>query len=151
MVQALITPPPTNYGYKVLKTVTFTGAAGLGAIGTINLFTVTGTIRAKLTAFCTTNLGEEGDPGGATVEVGIAGNTAGLIAQTAALDVDAGDLWHDNSPDASLELASVAKEFILTNGVDIILTVATDEVTAGVITFCLEYFALSTDGYAEAA
>jgi hypothetical protein len=151
MVQNLITPPPTNYGYKVLKTVTFDGTAGKGAKGAITLFTVTGTIRGKLTAWCTTNLAEEGDPGGATVEVGIAGNTAGLIAQTAALDIDAGDLWHDNSPDASLELAATGIEFNLTNGADIILTVATDEVNAGVITFCLEYFALPTDGYAEAA
>lgn len=151
MVQNLITPPPTNYGYRVLKTVTFDGTAGKGAIGTVNLFSVTGTIRGKLTAFCTTNLAEEGAPGGATVEVGIAGNTAGLIAQTAALDIDAGDIWHDASPDASLELAATAIEFNLSNGVDIILTVATDEVTEGVITFCLEYFALSTDGSSEAA
>ena len=151
MVQALITPGPTNYGYKVLKTVTFDGSAGKGAIGTINLFTVTGTIRAKLISWCTTNLAEHGDPGGAKVEVGIAGNTALLIAQTEALKVDAGEIWHDADPDSSYELASVAKEFILTNGIDIILTVATDEVTAGVIVFCLEYFALSTDGKAEAA
>jgi len=85
------------------------------------------------------------------VEVGISGNTACLIAQTAALDIDAGEIWHDATPDSSFELASVAKEFMLSNGADIILTVATDEVNAGVLVFCLEYFALSEDGKAEAA
>lgn len=128
--------------YRALeKTVTFAGGTA-DAIGDIDgannpltLFTVTGTVKVKIYAVCTTKLAGAS----ATLEVGIAGDTAALIAQTTAIDIDAGDLWHDARPDKTIELSSVSTEKIIANGADIIMTAATANITAGVIKFILEW------------
>ena len=127
------------------KNVAFDGSAGNGAIGTVALFTVTGTVLVKITPVCTENLVDAT----ATIEVGISGDTATLIAQTTGTDVDANEIWHDATPDADIEAASVMKEFIITNGQDIILTVATAAVSDGTIDFFCFWEALSADGYVE--
>ena len=126
---------------KASVTKTFTAADGSGNIGTVALFTVTGLIEAKLYARCTTSLTADG---AATVEVGVTGSTASLIAQTTATDIDATNIWHDATPDSPVELDSVVTTKIL-NG-NIFLTVATANLTAGVIDFILVYNPLSADG-----
>jgi len=124
------------------KTVTFT-AAGDGAVGTVTLFTVTGTVRVRAFGVCTTSTTIQA---GATVEVGIAGNLAVLIAQTAADATVAGEIWHDASPDAEIELDTVASWYYISDGNDIILTVATNTVDSGVIEFYCEYQKVSANG-----
>jgi len=131
----------------VRKTVTFTGGASAGAVGTINLFSVTGNVRAKLTAVCTENLVSAG---GGTLEVGISGNTASIIAQTAATDIDNGETWKDASPDANPAVDDVMSH-IIANGSDIIATVGTDAITDGTIVFDLEYEAMDATGAVAAA
>jgi len=138
---------------QVEKTITFDGGTA-NAIGDhdgtgdpFDIFTVTGTVRAKVFAICTTNLAGAS----ATLEVGTAGTTAGIIAQTTATDIDAGEIWHDASPDAQVEAASVATENIIANGADIVGTCGTANITAGVIKFICLWKPVSTDGNVTAA
>lgn len=144
-LQALANPEWPQYKSQEL-TVTFDGGTlnGIGDIdGTNNpytMFTVTGIIEVSIIAKCTTSL----VGASATVEVGTALSTAGLIAQTTGTDIDTGDIWHDASPDASVELTSVVKRNIVSQ--DIILTAATADVTAGVIQFIVRWAPISSDG-----
>lgn len=120
------------------KTMTFAGGTtndpgdfdGTGNPAT--LFTVSGTVFMKLFAVVQTDLAGAT----ATLIVGTAKNTAGLLAQTTATDLDQYEIWHDATPDASVELASVAAEKIVNQNV--IQTVGTANITAGVIQYiCL--------------
>lgn len=120
------------------KTVTFAGGTvnDLGDFdGTGNpatLFTVTGTVFVKLFAVV------EVAPVGATATliVGTAITTAGLIASTTATNLAIGEIWHDATPDASVELSTVAAEKIVNQ--NIIQTVGTANITAGRIKYiCL--------------
>jgi hypothetical protein len=96
------------------------------------LFTVTGVVAMKLFALCTVDLAGAT----ATLIVGTAKNTAGLLAQTTATDLDANELWHDATPDASVELSSVAAEKIVAQNV--IQTAGTANITSGSLTYvCL--------------
>ena len=96
------------------------------------LFTVTGVVAMKLFALCTVDL----VGATATIEVGTAKGTPALIAQTTATNLTANELWHDTTPDASVELSSVAAEKIVAQNV--IQTVGTANITAGSLTYvCL--------------
>lgn len=125
-------------GMYIAKSVTFAGGTtnDIGDVdGTGNpatLFTVTGTVAMKLIGVCTASL--TGDT--ATLEVGTALSTAALIAQSTATDIDINEIWHDATPDASIELTSVMTEKIVNQNV--IQTVGTANITAGAITYhCL--------------
>jgi hypothetical protein len=130
---------------SVEKKVTFAGGTA-NAIGDYDgtgnpftIFTVTGSVLVKILAVCETDLAGAS----ATLEVGIAGNTAKLIAQSTATDIDAGEIWHDATPDSKIEASSVLVENIIANGSDIIGTVATANITAGVIRFVAIWYPLS--------
>lgn len=133
--------PITGKGLIARKTRVFDGTAGKGAQGASTLFTVTGAVVADVFAVCTTNLAGAL----ATVEVGIAGNTAALIAQTTATDIDSGEVWNDATP-ATVEVLSNSTGKIIGNGQDIIETVATADVTGGSVTYYCLWFPLSEDG-----
>lgn len=104
------------------------------------IFTVTGTVEVVLIALCTVNF----VGASATIEIGTAKNTAGLIAQTTATDIDADEIWHDASPDASIEASSVAVRKIVNQ--DIIATVGTADITAGTVKYILFWNPISSDG-----
>ena len=138
--------------YKSLEVeMTFAGATpndpgdhdGTGNPAT--LFTVTGIVELTIIAVCTTTL----TGASATLEIGTAITTAGLIAQTTATDIDVNEIWHDTSSDASIELTSVAKRNIVSQ--DIIQTVATANITAGVIKYMIRWSPISSDGDVVAA
>ncbi len=135
----------------VTKTVTFDGAAGLGAVGNVPIFTVTGDILVKkVTAICTINLGEAAPT--ATIEFGVVGNTPFFIAATAALDLDAGDIWIDATPAEVIALALPAgfKEQIVV-AANIVGTVAAQAINAGAIRFDCYWLPLSANGKVEAS
>lgn len=142
--------PITTNGIVVSKSMTFAGGTtndpgdydGTGNPAT--LFTVTGDVLVRIFAVCSVNLAGAG----ATIEVGITGNTAGLIAQTTATDIDAGHVWIDTAP-ATIE--ALPAQQILTNGTDIIQTVATANITAGALTYYCLWTNLSSDGNVVAA
>lgn len=140
-----------NYGFMTDKSMVFDGGTtndpgdfdGTGNPAT--LFTVTGSVRMKILAVCTVNLAGAT----ATLEVGTAASTAALIAQTVATDIDAGEIWHDATPDATIELTSVLSDFIVTD--DVIQTVGTANITAGAISYRAMWYPLSADGDVQAA
>jgi hypothetical protein len=75
--------PITGLGLIASKSITY-AALTTGAVGATDLFTVTGTVALQIFGVCSVNLAGSG-----TIEVGIAGSTAGLIAQTTGTDIDA--------------------------------------------------------------
>lgn len=137
--------PITTDGIIVSKGMTFAGGTANdpgdydGTGNPATLFTITGDILANFFAVCGTSLVGSS----ATLEIGIAGNTAGLIAQTVAENIDAGEVWIDTGP-ATIEALPASQ--IITNGTDIIQTVATANITAGVLTYYCIWRPLSSDG-----
>ena len=119
--------------YLTYETVAFDGGAGSGAVGTVGLFTVTGAVLLRLVCVCTETLVE--GVGGGTVEVGIAGDTADLIAQTVSANIAAGEVWHDAAPDSEIEDISVMADRVIGDGNDLILTVAGQDVDDGTLAF----------------
>jgi hypothetical protein len=134
-----------DWGLSIPKTVTFTGAASLGAIGTIPLYTVTGIVVCRIIGLCSTDL----VGATATLEAGVVGNTPGLIAQTTATNIVAGKFWRSATPDVGLLASSNIPEMIV--GKSIQLTVATAAITAGVLKFMLSWYPVSEDGNVSAA
>lgn len=134
----------------VKKVMTFAGGTANdpgdydGSGNPATLFTVTGDVLVRIFGVCSVNL----VGAGATVEIGIAGNTAALIAQTVGENIDAGEIWVDNGP-ATVE--TVPSSLILAGGTDIIQTVATADVTAGVITYYCFFRPLSSGADVVAA
>lgn len=133
-----------NEAIKVSKSVAFSGAAGNGAVGSVALFTVTGEVLVTLFAVCSEDLAGAT----ATIEAGVSGNTAALLAQTTATDIDNGEVWIDNAP-ATVE--ALPSPRILTNGTDIIATVGTANITDGTLKFYALWRPLSDDANLVAA
>jgi len=137
--------------YKSLETtVAFTNGAnengdfnGTGNPST--LLTVTGTVELVVIAVATVNFAG----GSATLELGTAVNTAGVIAQTTATDIDAGNIWHDTSPDSTLEASTVITRKIV--NADVIFTVATADISAGTLKLMVFWNPISSDGNVELA
>lgn len=127
---------------KASKTITL----GTGAVTvTETLFTVTGEVECYVVGYIDAAV----TSGGAlTLEVGVAGATAWLIAQTVvgALLIDL--VWVDATPAV---LVSEPSEKIIANGADIIHTIRTADATAGAITYYCWWRALSSDGNVVAA
>ena len=126
---------------RIVKTITFDGVT-FGAIGSDTLFTVTGRVLVThLSAFCSTSLTIAAN---GELELGVAGNTAALIAQIA----DAGDLvatefWNDASPTDVLVADAITDKLVAS---DILLKTTTGAISAGVIEFAMYWLPLSVDG-----
>lgn len=132
---------------RVEKSITFVGGTA-NAIGDhdgtndpFDIFTVTGNVLIKVIGVCTTTL----VGASSTLEVGVTGTTAGIIAQTTGTDIDVSEIWHDASPDAGVEAATVMVEKIICNSLNIIGTVGTANITAGVINFICLWKPLTED------
>jgi len=129
------------------KTITFDGGTtnGIGDIDgdgdPFTIFTVTGDVIVKVIGICTTSL-----VGAGTLEVGVTGSTASILAQVAnTTTIDVGQIYHDATVDAKVELASVFVEKIVAGGADIIGTSGSADITAGVIKFICLWKPLSED------
>jgi hypothetical protein len=141
----------TDWAASVDKTMTFSGATpndpgdfdGTGNPAT--LFTVTGTVLLRILAKCTVDLAGAN----ATVEVGTALLTTGLIPLTTGTDIDANEIWHDATPDSSLEATTVLTQKIVSQNV--IQTVRTANVTSGVIVYTALWYPLSAGASVVAA
>lgn len=74
--------------------------------------------------------------GAATIEVGVAGNTAKLLAQVAdATDLADGDVWTDAGTEAGVDKQADGGLFFINDGADIIETIGTANITAGQIDY----------------
>lgn len=142
--------PITTHGITVSKLMTLAGGTANdpgdydGTGNPATLFTVTGDVLVQVFAVCSVNL----TGANATIEVGIAANTAALIAQSTATDIDAGHVWIDATPATVQALPPVQ---VLTNSTNIIQTVATANITAGTLTYYCIWTPLSGNGNVVAA
>jgi len=121
-------------GKPARKALTFSNDTG-----TVSLFTVTGDVVVRIVPICKTNLASAG---AANIEMGVSADTDAMIASTLATDIDANEIWHDASPDSSIEAESVFREYIISNGDDVILTLSA-QVDSGAITFYCFWYPLS--------
>ncbi len=120
-----------------------------GAQAAYTIFTVTGDVYVQIFGLCQVALTSGG---AATIELGIAGNTAALIAQTTATDLDQYETWQDAGPEANPGAVPIdARGFVIANGADVILTIATADLTAGDVDFCCRWWPISTNGAVVAA
>lgn len=122
------------------KTKTYDGTSGKGLIGASTLFTVTGMVRVKLYVRCKTSMAGAT----ATNSIGTTTTTAGLIALTTMTNLAANENWNDATPDASVEADSTAPIKVVNES--IIETVATANISAGVIEYNLLWQPISPDG-----
>ena len=128
----------SNESFKTESTWTYVTAT-TGAVGAHTLFTVTGNVLVQVFGIVDTDL-----TGAATLEVGIVGNTAAILAQTAnATTLDDGEIYVDNS---SATVETLPSTLILNDGTDIIQTIGSTAITAGVIDFYCLWRPLSSDG-----
>lgn len=139
---------PLAVGTQVRKTVDFTAGGGTGDIGTVALFTVTGAVKFSIIATCSDTV-----VGAATLECGVAGTTAGIIAQIAdATALITGEIWADATPTLKLEtVANGELNFVIGDGADIFLTIGAANLTDGTIDFNVIWHKLSDDGNLVAA
>ena len=140
-----------NNAYKVKKSVEFAGgtANNMGDFdGTGNpytLFTVTGDVLVYIVSVCKENLAGAS----ATLEIGVTGATAALVAQSTATDVDVNEGWFAAAP--SLAVANTAQYHAIGGGLDIIQTVGTANITGGKLDYYCFWKPLSDDGNVVAA
>lgn len=107
------------------------------------MFSVTGTVLVRVFGICTVDLAGAT----ATIELGVTGNTAALIAQSTATDLDAGELWKDTSPELGVDtLANLPGPFIIADGADIIETIGTANITSGNVKYICLWRPLSPNG-----
>lgn len=125
---------------KSIGNYNFTDDTGAQAAYTI--FTVTGDVRVSVIGVCKVPC-----TGAGTIELGVAGGTAEIIAQATAADLILNELWHDATPTTTRELIDpTGREWIMSGGQDVIFTVAGAVLTAGDIDFYALWYPLSIDG-----
>lgn len=126
---------------KVSKTVAFTGAAGLGAIGNLPLFVCTGQVLVQsIVPFCVTTL----VGATATLALGITGSTALMVAATVATTITTGLFWLSASPAAGLAVPALLTNVAI--NANLVGTIAVAAVTGGVLRVDVLYLPLSSDG-----
>ena len=117
----------------------------------VTLFTVTGDVRIQLvgivqgTAFTSTS--NDG-----TLEIGTTEDINAIIASTIAngTQLAATDVWVDSTPSVDIE-ANSSNWFYVGGGADIIITIATNSMTAGIMNIYCYWFPLTSDGQVVAA
>ena len=144
MSEIVPSPAPGGVGAEpiaLVKSFTFDGGAGAGLSGSaITFFTVTGEVEIiSLVPICDTDLTTSG---AATLALGVTGNTTLFIAATTATGIDAALFWMTATPTANaLAVPAALKNIAITD--NIIGTVATANITGGVIRFQLLWRPLS--------
>ena len=133
--------PPVTRIRKLVKTVTFTGAAGLGAIGQVPALTFSGiSYVVRLIPVCTVDLVSAG---AGTVSLGRSNAVTQFLGVTTATAMDAGQYWLGTTPHTiAVGMPAGLKDFVC--GTDITIDVLTGNVTAGAIAFYIEYMPISS-------
>ena len=127
---------------KIVQTITFSND-----IGTVTVFTVTGDVIARVMPVITTDLTSIA---GANIRLGVVGNTDAMIVDSVATNLDARGVWVDQTPDNEIEPMDRMRNYVITDGNDIVLTLDA-QVDAGVIVFYLFWTPLSSKGDIVAA
>lgn len=111
---------------------------------THEVFTVTGLVRLRMWIECTTNVTSSG--GGATLTFGPETLGTGIIAATGEDDIDAGELWYDDSPTTAYDTYANAVFDYVVNGLDIGYDIDGEALTAGVLVFHCVWEPLNSTG-----
>lgn len=109
------------------------------------LFNVVGDVLVGVVGICTVDL-----TGSGTVAVGVTGNAGLFMAALAGTSIDANEVWLDGTPAIGKALDSLSF-YIVGNGVDIIETIATDNITAGNIYYLAFWRPLTAGSYVKRA
>ncbi len=109
------------------------------------LLSITGVVELAIIAVCT----EDFAGASATIELGTETNTAGIIAQATATDIDENDIWHDGTPDATVEESTVITRKIVNEDVE--FKVGTADISAGTLKLMIFWNPISSDGKVELA
>lgn len=124
------------------KTITFTGGAGAGqSASPITIFTITGQVDVSLImGRCTTSLTSAG---GGTLALGVTGGTTLFIGATTGTTITTtAAIWASTTPNAfGIAAPAALKDIIIM--ANILGTVGTADITAGVIEVICYYLPLS--------
>ena len=132
---------------RTSKSLTFTGAAGLGAVGAVPLFTVTGEVLVVyLVPYTVATLTEA--LATATLALGVTNSTGLFITATDAVNLVTGEFWTEatggGTANAGVAVPAALKDIAITSNV--IGTVAAQAVNGGTLRFDLLWVPLSSDG-----
>lgn len=134
---------PTVPSLTIRKIITFTGAATLGQVGAVPIFTLTGAVMIeKIAGVASVDLVSAG---GGTLALGVTGSTSLFIGATTATGLTAGKSWQSTTPNIT-GLAAPSTLLNILIAANIIGTVATGDVTAGAIEFWVVYRPVTHDG-----
>ena len=135
-----------RYEARSRSVVAFDGSAGGGesdAPSIVTVFTITGRVFVtRITAFCTATLVSAG---GGTLALSATGG-ATMIAATIAANIATNDIWVDASP---TDVGCVVVPAALQNQIisaNIILTIATADITGGTLIFDVWYEPITENG-----
>src|SRR3990167_904852 len=134
----------SNEAFKLESTWTF-AAATTGAVGNHTLFTVTGNVLLSVFGVVDTTLDSAGAP---TIEVGVTGNTAVLIAQGTAKNYADGDIYVD-ATDTRVGCGAPPAMQVLNDGLDVLLKITGATLTAGAVDFYCLWRPLNSSGNIE--
>ncbi len=129
-------------GEIVRKTITFANDTG-----TVSVFTVTGDVIVRIVPICKVDVASAAV---GSIELGTSNDVDAMITSTLGTDLDQDEIWVDGSPDSEIEPMSAIREYIISNGDDVILTLSA-QIDTGEIDFSCFWFPLSTDGSVVAA
>lgn len=118
-----------------------------GTSDPLTIFTVTGDVMIGVFGVCTTDLASAG---GGNLSLGITGNATLFNAVTTATAIDQNEVWIDTTP-AIGEAVDSLSFYIVGNGVDVVETVGTADITAGQIYYVALWRPLSPDSSVVAA
>lgn len=150
MVAGLISSAVAPFTPRIAIVSTPDGSTTKWTPASHRMFTVTGVVRLRIFGDVTETLTEEN--GAETIEVGIAGATAALIAQYATpLDLVAGDIF-TNAATATSSPVGFPSDWAVIADTDIDLTVAGGTgIDDGQITFYVEWVPMSNGALVVAA
>lgn len=133
---------------RARKTITFTGGAGLGAVGIVTYFSVTGRVLiAMLDPYCSTSLTEAA--GTATLALGVTSKATLFSVAVNAVNLDAGEYWDPGggTPDGvanGVKADGTLLDVRITD--DIIATVGAQAVNGGVLEIECLWLPMSANG-----
>ncbi len=130
-------------GERLMKELTFSNDAA----GALSLFTVTGDVSVEVVAVCKTNVASVA---AANVRLGVVGYDNAMIVDTLAENLDAGELWNDQSPTDEIQARDRRRNYDIMGGNDIILTLDA-QVDSGAVTFYCYWVPLSIGAKVEVA
>lgn len=147
-----LTRQVSNQIRSVAKSITFTGAAGLGAVGNVPLFTVTGEVEIlRIVPYTVLTLTEA--LATATLALGVTNATALFIAATNAVNLTTGEFWTEatggGTANAGIAIPAALKEIAITS--NIVGTVGAQAINGGTLRFDVYWRPLSSDGNVVAA